>query len=570
MALAASSPWAFGGVQPWAVRTLTLAALATATGIVGIQLASGGVTLPRLPAWPIAVIVVAAAVQLLPLPPQVHSVVAPGSFEVWHPPGVAVAQVLGVGAHPISINPGATQSWIAWVSALVLLALVAIPAATVPRQARAVASILAASGALVAVYGIVARVAFGPLVFGLVAVPTVAPFGPFVSKNHFAGYVEMAGLLSLGLASGLAAPSKVPGSALGWVASVNSPPILMGYAGFCAAMLAVLVSLSRGGVIGLIGGIGIFFIVRAAIAHGKHGPVVRTLVAVVLSLFTLMLLLPSEAHDRFSSFIRLGDETSASLRVRVWRDSLYAFIHSPLFGYGAGTFADAIPRFKSASGLVRVEHAENDYIELLVELGLTGFVGTLLTSIAGIRLAVAGYRLGRHRLFRRLGPGAVAGLAALAIHGLFDFNLRIPSNATLFTCLALLAVATADPVLIRCRRIGWLVFFGCALTLAMEIHSYWVPSPPRLRSVAVADANRAALAVSLADRRLRAVRAEATTLEWLRGRPAEPEPWLILAWLRAIEGDTHAASELAAHAVSLDPTSEVLAEQAHHVRATSQ
>ena len=52
-------------------------------------------------------------------------------------------------------------------------------------MARSACHIFASSGLLVAVYGIVARVAYGPRLFGFLAVPTVSPFGPFVSKNHF-------------------------------------------------------------------------------------------------------------------------------------------------------------------------------------------------------------------------------------------------------------------------------------------------------------------------------------------------------------------------------------------------
>ncbi len=49
-------------------------------------------------------------------------------------------------------------------------------------------------------------------------------------------------------------------------------------------------------------------------------------------------------------------------RVGIWRDSLRLAVASPLVGTGFGAFEDAIPRFKTVAGDLRVEHAENDYL----------------------------------------------------------------------------------------------------------------------------------------------------------------------------------------------------------------
>src|SRR5207244_285882 len=162
-----------------------------------------------------------------------------------------------------------------------LLAVLAIPAASEVHTAVRASATLVAGGAAVAAYGVVAKVLYGPLLFGHIAVPTIAPFGPFVSKNHFAGYVEMAALLALGLA----------------------------------------------------------------------------------------VLWPGETHERIGTLANLGSEESAPFRLRVWRDAVRAFAPSPLLGWGAGAFADAFARVKSAFGILRVEHAENEYVEVLVEMG---------------------------------------------------------------------------------------------------------------------------------------------------------------------------------------------------------
>src|SRR5258707_13588454 len=117
---------------------------------------------------------------------------------------------------------------------------------------------LVGAGSLVAVYGIVARTAFGPLLYGYIAVPTVSPLGPFGNKNHFAGYVEMPALLALGPGRGLwrqaaSAPSASAPSA--------SPAALVAFGASAIMVMAVLLSMSRGGALGVLSGIAVLPVV---------------------------------------------------------------------------------------------------------------------------------------------------------------------------------------------------------------------------------------------------------------------------------------------------------------------
>ena len=138
---------------------------------------------------------------------RLHRWIAPGSAAVWHPDVPAAAAVLGPGPHPISLYPEATGRWIAFATGVVALALAAAPALRDRRLLLRASISVVAGGLLVAVYGLVARLAFGDKLYGFLTVPTIAPFGPFVSKNHFAGYVEMAAL-SRGWAWRLAWPTR--------------------------------------------------------------------------------------------------------------------------------------------------------------------------------------------------------------------------------------------------------------------------------------------------------------------------------------------------------------------------
>ena len=135
--------------------------------------------------------------------------------------------------------------------------------------------------------------------------------------------------------------------------------------------------------------------------------------------------------------------SGASFRLDTWKDTLRLAASSPLLGHGLGAFHDAYPRFKRGHGILRVEHAENDYLETLAETGALG-LGLALAGLALVFVS-AGRAPGPEpsAVVHGVRQGAVAALAALAVHSLVDFNLRIPSNAALAALVAAAAVAAA-------------------------------------------------------------------------------------------------------------------------------
>jgi O-antigen ligase len=240
----------------------------------------------------------------------------------------------------------------------------------------------------------------------------------------------------------------------------------------------------------------------------------------------------------------------ASFRLDTWRDSLRTAAASPLVGHGLGSFHDALPRHKRGHGLIRVEHAENDYLELLVDAGVVGLGVALFAALALLALGVRAADRSEQPSRRGLALGAMAGLVALAVHSTLDFNLRIPSNAALAAFLAALAASAAGG---RARALSTASVgtAAAALALAVVVSAAGRPAP------ALGDAEREVRAASSSTSpEVRALRLEraATALEALaRARPARTEPWLLLAWTRVIRGDGAGAESLARYAVSLDP-----------------
>ncbi|NQT15842.1 MAG: O-antigen ligase family protein [Planctomycetes bacterium] len=139
---------------------------------------------------------------------------------------------------------------------------------------------------------------------------------------------------------------------------------------------------------------------------------------------------------------------SGEVRLPHWRDASRAAADFWPLGTGFGTYRYAYLPYQTRLGESWFFHAENQYLEALVEGGVVGLI-LLLSAIALVFLAVL-------RLVGARGPCAssaiaCAGLFALVsqgLHSLVDFGLYIPANMLLFAMIC--GVVSAAP----CSRTG--------------------------------------------------------------------------------------------------------------------
>ena len=132
-------------------------------------------------------------------------------------------------------------------------------------------------------------------------------------------------------------------------------------------------------------------------------------------------------------------------RIAVWSKTPAIVREFPLFGVGLGAWPEVFYRFQPAprSDLL-YNAAHNDYIELLIDLGL---VGVALLAWFAVRLA-ARLRDALRTVPRHLLPALAAmtaGLIAMAAIEFFDFDLQIPANLIAFAILAGLALRMSIP-----------------------------------------------------------------------------------------------------------------------------
>jgi hypothetical protein len=284
-------------------------------------------------------------------------------------------------------------------------------------QKRAERNLLACTiagvGVALSLFAVYQNARFGTVLYGRVPVESGTPFGPFVNHNHFAGYAEAAALVALGGAIGLVGRK----SALAF--------LLAG----CAVLIGIahLLSQSRGGLLALAGGIAaLFWLIRR-----QEGTLaLRTGGILAVGLF-LIVFAPSSLSRRLATFGDPMDDDSVRFRLQLWSDSIGLWTSSPVLGTGLGTYAAAIPPHRTGPDEIRAEYAESDWLQLLCETGIAGL------AIAAILLGttVGAAVVARNEPAHGVHAGAAAAVVALAIHGLVDFNFRIPSNALLFAAL---------------------------------------------------------------------------------------------------------------------------------------
>jgi O-antigen ligase len=104
------------------------------------------------------------------------------------------------------------------------------------------------------------------------------------------------------------------------------------------------------------------------------------------------------------------------------------------------------PRYESYYDGRIVDHAHNDYLELLADTGLIGGM-CMLGFIALLAWRGLSNLRATHNPVRQfVYAGSLVACTGLLLHSLVDFNLHIPSNALLFLLLAAMATCgTPEP-----------------------------------------------------------------------------------------------------------------------------
>ena len=435
---------AFGAVYPWAYWPLATAAAAMGTWSV---VTTDAWRDPRARRLSIALgcLVAAIAVQVVPLRYE---------WVAWLSPGVDAfhrGAELGFRAparHPLSLDPEHT------VGAILLAAALSVFLVGLMRTVRHfplewLVSQLMGLGVALAVVGILQKGFLNPeapLVYGFWQ-PLQAgssPFGPFINRNHFAGWMVMVLPLVAMYAVGVLAQAARPRAAgrriwLQWLTTVDGNRVLLIACLAVVMGLALVFTSSRSGLISFAAAclVMMAFIVRR-LGDRRHR------IAAVLYVGTLLVGAVLWAGSDLVARRFTTSHESLDGRLSAWSDTVRIARDFPTFGVGVGAYGRVMHLYQSEGRDLMYAQAHNDYLQLAAE-------GGLLVGIPAIVLLVCVVGGIRRRLtsgddddltfwIRR---GAVAGLAGIAVQSIVEFSLQMPGNAVMF--VVLLAIALHRP-----------------------------------------------------------------------------------------------------------------------------
>lgn len=375
-------------------------------------------------------------------------------------------EVAGLPAVPraLSFDPEETWRFAVKTAALASVAALLLRYTTGRRRLRALVWTVTGACAASALFGLV-RQASAPESLRWLSPRLAANIGgyaQFINRNHFALLAEM----GLGLALGAALASALRRR---WGALVVS------LAAALVVWAALVASGSRGGLLGMFALLSAlvllyFTSVRRAGEDGRARRAGRRAwlarAAAVACLFALVGVgAVWVGGERLAERLEAvpGDVSLAESKVRwgdrrneIWGATARVVREHPLAGVGFGAYRAAVTRHHDASGEMSLEQAHNDYLELLASGGLVALA--LAAWLAYLFARRARAVLASHDTERRaLAAGALAGLAAVAVHSLFDFGLHVTANAAVFVALAVVAVVSGEQSAVSSRdaRLNW-------------------------------------------------------------------------------------------------------------------
>jgi O-antigen ligase len=426
LALLTAAPLAFGSVHEPAF--IPLLVLSGAGGLFswarGHWARSLGADVPPVPARRLILALhLLVLVQLVPLPPLLLRMVSPGSYSFYNdtllmPPLTAW--------RPVSVSPADTWRGLAFLAAFSLFFGAVFREFGEERWRRRLAEVVVATGVLMTVVALLQAAAGTTAIYGLWK-PThdYAVFGPYVNQNHFAGYLVMA--IPLALAFTVEAFQTL-GRAwrrrrVGWLA-LGGPEGSAAIRRATVAMLLVvglLASQSRGGVVA-------FAVSAAALPLAfRH----RRQAVIVIAAIAILGLAWIGLGGVIEGFERRGLEAS---RLVLWKDMARMIPRFPVLGVGFNAFGTAYLHYQTIWRMLFIGEAHNDYLQVLLDLGLVG--SALVAGLLVILFRAAARAASR----TPLDAGILGALLALGFHALVDFNWQIPANALTYVALSALAM----------------------------------------------------------------------------------------------------------------------------------
>ena len=268
-------------------------------------------------------------------------------------------------------------------------------------------------------------------------------FGPYVNRNHFAGYIGMVIPVALGLlVSRFASVAFFKNADRRSIAAKFQSHffanLLLTFV-IVIMISALFLSLSRGGIMSFAVAVVAFCtLVGFTRLRGVMGRGWRIMASVIVITFVFLMWLGLDP------ILNRMSDLSSPTRYEVYENTINMAKDFPVFGTGLGTFQYIYPGYKTLQSQAYYDHAHNDYLELISDSGLVGFVIVLSGFIMFFWKTLVRWWERRHYYAKGVALGGVCSVIAILAHSFTDFNLHIPANALFLSIILGLTYNTVN------------------------------------------------------------------------------------------------------------------------------
>lgn len=334
-----------------------------------------------------------------------------------------------------TVSPFLTKVELLKMGACFLILFLAVQAFRQKEDFQILAGFFVFFGFAVSLFGIAQHFASNGKIYWIRSVPDNGPFfGPYVNSNHFAGFVELT--VPVGLALLLfrgTSRDLIPLTALCTVVPIG----------------ALAMTGSRGGILSFLFELALLLLLTWS--HRKRRARLGAFAMAILAGGALVAWLGAgKALDKFSD--THPGEVLLSRRWSMFEGSARVFFAHPVLGSGTGTLIAMFPQYDTMYDGRVVDHAHNDYIEILADTGLAGGLCGLAFLYLLFRESLKRLEMDQGHFSRSFHVGALVAYSGILLHSFVDFNLHIPSNLILFLLQAFVACSPAIPKEARSRK----------------------------------------------------------------------------------------------------------------------
>jgi O-antigen ligase len=249
--------------------------------------------------------------------------------------------------------------------------------------------------------------------------------GTYVNQNHFAGLLELS--LPFAILYPIAALKTNRNRSL-------QQAILPCLAITAAALIltGIILSMSRMAFIATLASLVIAgtLVPVAARTTSLSRALIAVALLVIIGATACIYLAPDNLIGRFSQVLG-AEDVPLDVRIHLWSDTRRLAADYPVVGSGLGTFEQAFVRYKTLEPQIAVDAVHNDYLQLLAELGIIGFVVAAAAMVCLLFAAARAVWKGANPPVRYVAVACLTALTAILIHSFTDFNLYIPANGML-------------------------------------------------------------------------------------------------------------------------------------------